>query len=301
MKFAKDARRPRHAALERQSPDPADLARKARPSFSSCNGFATPSMPSATKGESLAAKPAAKLRSRTREPPRRRRRHANAGEKKPDGQGHRRLPSAGRPEGTASRPEPEGRATRRKRRTPPLRLSVRAQRLPPTIPSAMDLTHAAHRKYPGLCVCITSLRLDGAPSAPARVARPENAVGKLVATCPHRLDGGRQFHRPRRRHTATGRWRPYASRRMVVRARVARGASHSLIAGILGGGWFVFMPLAGAVVVPGNLVVQSNVKTIQHPTGGVVAEIKVQNGTRSAPATSWSGSMRPRRRRACRW
>jgi HlyD family secretion protein len=38
------------------------------------------------------------------------------------------------------------------------------------------------------------------------------------------------------------------------------------------------MPLAGAVVVPGNLVVQSNVKTIQHPTGGVVAEIAVHNG-----------------------
>jgi HlyD family secretion protein len=53
-----------------------------------------------------------------------------------------------------------------------------------------------------------------------------------------------------------------------------------LIAGVLGGGWFFFMPLAGAVVVPGNLVVQSNVKTIQHPTGGVVAEIAVQNGSR---------------------
>ena len=53
-----------------------------------------------------------------------------------------------------------------------------------------------------------------------------------------------------------------------------------LIAVVLGGGWFVFVPLAGAVVVPGNLVVQSNVKTIQHPTGGVVAEIKVQNGAR---------------------
>jgi HlyD family secretion protein len=53
-----------------------------------------------------------------------------------------------------------------------------------------------------------------------------------------------------------------------------------IIAAVLGGGWFVFMPLAGAVVVPGNLVVQSNVKQIQHPTGGVVADIKVQNGTR---------------------
>ena len=53
-----------------------------------------------------------------------------------------------------------------------------------------------------------------------------------------------------------------------------------LVAIVVGGGWFVFVPLAGAVVVPGNLVVQSNVKSIQHPTGGVVAEIKVQNGSR---------------------
>ena len=52
------------------------------------------------------------------------------------------------------------------------------------------------------------------------------------------------------------------------------------VACVLGGGWFFFMPLAGAVVVPGNLVVESNVKTIQHPTGGVVADIRVVNGTR---------------------
>jgi len=55
-----------------------------------------------------------------------------------------------------------------------------------------------------------------------------------------------------------------------------------ILAMLLAGGWLVFMPLAGAVVVPGNLVVQSNVKQIQHPTGGVVAEIKVRNGTRVA-------------------
>jgi HlyD family secretion protein len=55
-----------------------------------------------------------------------------------------------------------------------------------------------------------------------------------------------------------------------------------LLAILLGGGWLALVPLAGAVVVPGNLVVQSNVKTIQHPTGGVVAEIKVANGSRVA-------------------
>jgi HlyD family secretion protein len=55
-----------------------------------------------------------------------------------------------------------------------------------------------------------------------------------------------------------------------------------LVAGVLGGGWLTLVPLAGAIVVPGNLVVQSNVKAIQHPTGGIVAEIKVDNGKRVA-------------------
>ena len=53
-----------------------------------------------------------------------------------------------------------------------------------------------------------------------------------------------------------------------------------LIAVLLIGGWLALVPLAGAVVVPGNLVVQSNVKTIQHPSGGVVAQIAVNNGMR---------------------
>jgi HlyD family secretion protein len=56
-----------------------------------------------------------------------------------------------------------------------------------------------------------------------------------------------------------------------------------LVVGLLAGGWAVLVPLAGAVVVPGSLVVESNVKAIQHPTGGVVAEIPVHNGQRVAP------------------
>lgn len=50
--------------------------------------------------------------------------------------------------------------------------------------------------------------------------------------------------------------------------------------GVLIGAWSALMPLAGAVAVPGNLVVQSNVKAIQHPTGGIVAQIPVHNGMR---------------------
>lgn len=53
-----------------------------------------------------------------------------------------------------------------------------------------------------------------------------------------------------------------------------------LVAILVGGGWLVLMPLSGAVVVPGNLVIQSSVKTIQHPTGGIVAEIPVHDGMR---------------------
>lgn len=52
-----------------------------------------------------------------------------------------------------------------------------------------------------------------------------------------------------------------------------------LIAGVgILGGWATLMPLSGAVVVPGNLVVEANVKKIQHPTGGVVARIPVRDG-----------------------
>ena len=70
--------------------------------------------------------------------------------------------------------------------------------------------------------------------------------------------------------------------------RAGRAYEHELRSGlrallIVGGlafGLMVLLPLSGAVVVPGNLVVQSNVKTIQHPTGGVVAQIPVRNGLR---------------------
>ncbi len=44
------------------------------------------------------------------------------------------------------------------------------------------------------------------------------------------------------------------------------------------GGWATLVPLSAAVVVSGTLVVQSNLKKVQHPTGGVVAQIAVEDG-----------------------
>jgi HlyD family secretion protein len=50
--------------------------------------------------------------------------------------------------------------------------------------------------------------------------------------------------------------------------------------GLLGGlgGWAATSELAGAVIAPGVLEVESNVKKVQHPVGGVVSELGVKDG-----------------------
>ena len=46
------------------------------------------------------------------------------------------------------------------------------------------------------------------------------------------------------------------------------------------GVWAVATPIAGAVITSGLVVVESNVSKVQHPAGGIVAEIPVKNGDR---------------------
>ena len=46
------------------------------------------------------------------------------------------------------------------------------------------------------------------------------------------------------------------------------------------GVWAATTPIGGAVIASGTVVVDSNIKKVQHPTGGVVALIPVQNGDR---------------------
>jgi len=53
-----------------------------------------------------------------------------------------------------------------------------------------------------------------------------------------------------------------------------------LVAGV--GGWAATTELAGAVLSQGTIVVDSNVKKVQHQTGGIVGEIKVRDGDRVA-------------------
>jgi HlyD family secretion protein len=58
---------------------------------------------------------------------------------------------------------------------------------------------------------------------------------------------------------------------------VGFGVVGFLVFGI--GGWAAMSELAGAVIASGNVVVESNVKKVQHPHGGIVGEIFVRDGT----------------------
>ena len=46
------------------------------------------------------------------------------------------------------------------------------------------------------------------------------------------------------------------------------------------GGWASTVQISGALIAPGQVVVDSNVKKVQHPTGGVVGELRVRDGNR---------------------
>jgi HlyD family secretion protein len=69
------------------------------------------------------------------------------------------------------------------------------------------------------------------------------------------------------------------ARRSIRRHILTTVAVVVLLAGGLGG-WAMTTELSGAVVTSGLLVVDSNVKKVQHPTGGVVGELRVRDGDR---------------------
>lgn len=71
-----------------------------------------------------------------------------------------------------------------------------------------------------------------------------------------------------------------------IRRTTCAGLRRSVIGGmavaallVLGvGGWAATSEIAGAVIAAGSLVVDSNVKKVQHPSGGVVGELRVRDG-----------------------
>jgi HlyD family secretion protein len=70
-----------------------------------------------------------------------------------------------------------------------------------------------------------------------------------------------------------------SSRESIHRHLLAGGLIVLLLAGGVGG-WASTTQIAGALIAQGSIVVDSNVKKIQHPTGGVVGKLNVQDGDR---------------------
>ena len=68
-------------------------------------------------------------------------------------------------------------------------------------------------------------------------------------------------------------------REAIRRYTIAGGAVVLFLIGGVGV-WAGTMQIAGALIAPGTIVVNSNVKKIQHPTGGVVGEVHAHDGDR---------------------
>jgi HlyD family secretion protein len=67
-----------------------------------------------------------------------------------------------------------------------------------------------------------------------------------------------------------------------LREQVRRCLIVSLVFGVGAIAWSALAPLEGAVNAGGTLVLETNVKKVQHPTGGVVGRIEVREGQRVA-------------------
>lgn len=65
-----------------------------------------------------------------------------------------------------------------------------------------------------------------------------------------------------------------------IRATLLTGYSVVALLVLGAGGWAATTQLAGAVLAPGTIVVDSNLKKVQHPIGGVVGLIRVKDGDR---------------------
>jgi HlyD family secretion protein len=68
--------------------------------------------------------------------------------------------------------------------------------------------------------------------------------------------------------------------RQSIRRHLIVGLVISTMLTCVVGGWASTAEISGALIAPGSIVVDSNVKKVQHPTGGVVGAVFVQDGDR---------------------
>src|SRR5438309_491499 len=79
---------------------------------------------------------------------------------------------------------------------------------------------------------------------------------------------------------ALGGAKPAAKRtvRQSIRFHLMLGLGIVLVLMVGLGGWGSTVQISGALIAPGQIVVESNVKKVQHPTGGVVGEVRARDG-----------------------
>src|SRR5476649_2446189 len=70
---------------------------------------------------------------------------------------------------------------------------------------------------------------------------------------------------------------PLSAQQSIRQHLIAGGVVVVILVGGVGG-WAATTELSGALIAQGSIVVDSNVKKVQHPTGGVVGEVRVHDG-----------------------
>jgi HlyD family secretion protein len=71
---------------------------------------------------------------------------------------------------------------------------------------------------------------------------------------------------------------PNTDTRRSIRQHSLIGLAIVIVLAFGVGGWAGTMTLSGALIAQGSVVVDSNVKKVQHPTGGIVGELRVRDG-----------------------
>jgi HlyD family secretion protein len=65
-----------------------------------------------------------------------------------------------------------------------------------------------------------------------------------------------------------------------IRRHIVAGSILVVVLAVGLGGWASTAEISGALIAQGTVVVDSNIKKVQHPTGGVVGEVRVHDGDR---------------------
>lgn len=65
-----------------------------------------------------------------------------------------------------------------------------------------------------------------------------------------------------------------------IRRHLVAGVLIVLLLGVGVGGWAATVQISGALIAQGSVVVDQNVQKVQHPTGGIVGELRVRDGDR---------------------